>query len=185
MRAFALAIGAAAAMLPAAPGLAAEKPGYAGQQSRQIKALSEEDVAALRNGDGMGFAKAAELNSYPGPRHALDLARELKLSDAQTRQISAVYERMRGAARSLGAALIEREGALDRLFATAEITPDRLAAETSAIGDIQARLRAVHLLAHLETRAVLGAEQVARYNGLRGYDKPSVSSAPHSGAHRH
>jgi len=185
MRAFALAIAAAAALLLAGPALAAEKPGYAGQQSRSIKALSDEDVAALRDGDGMGLAKAAELNSYPGPRHALDLARELGLTDAQNREIRVVYARMRAAARSLGAALIEREGALDRLFASGEIGPDRLAAETSAIGKIQARLRADHLLAHLETRAILSPEQVARYNRLRGYDQPAASSPPHSGPHRH
>jgi hypothetical protein len=175
MCAFALVIGAAAAMLLAAPGLAAEKPGSAGQQSRPIKALSEEDVAALRNGDGMGLAKAAEPNGYPSPCRALDPAPELKLSDAQTREIGAIYERMRDAAQSLGAALIKREAALDRLFASGEITPDLLAAEISAIGDIQARLRAVHLLAHLETKAILGAEQVAQYNS---YDKPPASAAP-------
>ena len=91
---------------------------------------------------------------------------------------------MRTAARSLGAVLIEHEGALDRLFASGDITPDRLAAETSAIGNIQGRLRAVHLLAHLETRAILSAEQVAQYNRLRGYDKPPTSSPSHPGTHR-
>jgi hypothetical protein len=34
---------------------------YAGQQARTIKALSDEDIAALRKGEGMGMAKAAEL----------------------------------------------------------------------------------------------------------------------------
>ena len=32
---------------------------YAGQQTRAIKALSPEDIASLRNGEGMGMAKAA------------------------------------------------------------------------------------------------------------------------------
>ena len=35
---------------------------YAGQQARSIKSLSAEDVAALLKGEGMGMAKAAELN---------------------------------------------------------------------------------------------------------------------------
>jgi len=60
----------------------AESP-YAGQQSRSIKALPEGDIAALQNGDGMGMAKAAELNGYPGPRHVLALAAELHLTEAQ------------------------------------------------------------------------------------------------------
>ena len=39
---------------------------YAGQEIRDIKALSPEDTAALLAGKGMGLAKAAELNGYPG-----------------------------------------------------------------------------------------------------------------------
>src|SRR5262249_1929289 len=46
---------------------------YAGQQSRSIKALSEDDIAALLKGAGIGLAKAAELNGYPGPAHVLAL----------------------------------------------------------------------------------------------------------------
>jgi len=46
---------------------AADNPStpYAGQQARSIKALSADDVAALLKGEGMGMAKAAELNGYP------------------------------------------------------------------------------------------------------------------------
>ena len=44
---------------------------YAGQQARAIKSLSDDDIASLRSGDGMGMAKAAELDSYPGPRDVL------------------------------------------------------------------------------------------------------------------
>ena len=39
-----------------------------------IKALSDHEVSALLDGHGSGFAKAAELNGYPGPTHVLDLA---------------------------------------------------------------------------------------------------------------
>ena len=68
------------------PVLAAEMP-YAGQQARTIKALSDEDIAALRKGEGMGMAKAAELNGYPGPIHVLTLSSELKLTDSQRQQV--------------------------------------------------------------------------------------------------
>ena len=53
--------------------LAADAP-YAGQQARAIKSLSDEDIAALLKGEGMGMAAAAELNGYPGPAHVLQLA---------------------------------------------------------------------------------------------------------------
>jgi hypothetical protein len=165
---------ALAGALLAVPVLAADMP-YSGQQARAIKALSDDDVAALRNGEGMGMAKAAELNGYPGPKHVLDLARQLQLTDGQRRGVQAIFDRMSAAAKPLGGELIAQEQALDQLFAKGEITPDRLAAATAAIAELQGRLRAVHLSAHLETRALLNADQIARYEQLRGY---GASPAP-------
>jgi hypothetical protein len=43
---------------------------YAGLQQRGVKALSDQQIADLRAGKGMGLALAAELNGYPGPIHA-------------------------------------------------------------------------------------------------------------------
>jgi len=156
------------ALLIAVPVHAADMP-YAGQQSRPIKALSDDDIAALQNGEGMGMAKAAELNGYPGPKHVLDLARQLQLTDGQWRGVQAIFDRMSAAAKPLGGELIAQEQALDQLFAKGDITPDRLAAATAAIAELQGRLRAVHLSAHLETRALLNPDQIARYKQLRGY----------------
>jgi len=51
------------------------------------------------------------------------------------------------------------------------------------IGELQGRLRAVHLNTHIEMKALLSAEQVAAYDRLRGY-----SSGPGSkghGGHKH
>src|SRR5262249_2215806 len=134
-----------------------------------------------------GFAKAAELNHYPGPRHVLDLARPLDLSAAQIAEVTAIRDRMSNASRRLGAELIEREALLDRLFAGNEISPARLAEATAAIGDTQARLRAAHLLAHLETRAVLSLEQTTRYDMLRGYAESRTGKPEHGQppGHRH
>jgi hypothetical protein len=158
---------------------------YVGQQSRDIKALSGEDIAALHNGDGMGLAKAAELNGYPGPRHVVALVRQLRLSESQAAQVTAIRDRMSAAARPLGDELIDHERALDQLFAQRAITPERLTAATAAIGDIQGRLRAIHLAAHLETRAVLSTEQIAQYDKLRGYTETGPPNRDHSTGHRH
>jgi hypothetical protein len=168
----------AAASLIASPVLAADMP-YAGQQARPIKALSDDDLAALRKGEGMGLAKAAELNGYPGPKHVLDLAQQLQLTDAQRRDVQAIFDRMSAAAKPLGGELIVQEQALDQLFAKGEITQDRLAAGTTAIAELQGRLRAVHLSAHLETRALLNGDQLARYEHLRGYAAPQAPMQHH------
>jgi hypothetical protein len=161
------------------PTLAAEMSvsPYAGQQARQIKALFGEDIAALSKGEGMGMAKAAELNGYPGPAHVLSLATQLGLTPDQHQQVTAIFERMSAAAKPLGGDLIAREQVLDQLFARGEITLDRLAIETAAIAELNGRLRSVHLAAHLETRALLHPDQIALYERLRGYGDPA--SAPH------
>ena len=145
---------------------------YAGQQTRPIKALSPEDIAGLLKGEGMGMAKAAELNGYPGLVHVLALAKELGLAQAQLQKVTAVHDRMGAAAKPLGVELVEHERTLDQLFAKGEITSDRLTAETAAIGELAGRLRLVHLAAHLQTRALLNADQIALYQQLRGYGHP-------------
>jgi hypothetical protein len=158
--------------------LAADMP-YAGQQARTIKALSDDDIAALRKGEGMGMAKAAELNGYPGPAHVLTLAAQLGLTETQQRDVRAIFERMSTAAKPLGGELIAQEQTLDQLFAKGQITPDRLAAATAAIAGLQGRLRSVHLSAHLDTRALLNADQITRYQELRGYGDPQAPAQHH------
>ncbi|TMJ88150.1 MAG: hypothetical protein E6G78_09930, partial [Alphaproteobacteria bacterium] len=54
---------------------------YAGFEARSIKALSQQQIADLRAGRGMGLALAAEVNGYPGPMHVLQFADSLDLSD--------------------------------------------------------------------------------------------------------
>jgi Spy/CpxP family protein refolding chaperone len=171
------------ALVAAAPALADNPPSvpYAGEQTRIIKSLSEGDIAALLKGEGMGMAKAAELNGYPGPAHVLSLAGQLKLTEDQRRQVQAIFDRMSAAAKPLGTELVDRERMLDRLFAKGEITAERLAAETTAIAALQGRLRSVHLAAHLETRALLDAEQSALYQKLRGYGDPAQPTHHHHG----
>jgi hypothetical protein len=65
---------------------AAEVSAYAGQQARGIKALSQTEVEGLLQGKGMELAKTAELNSYPGPAHALELVAELGLTQITLRR---------------------------------------------------------------------------------------------------
>src|SRR6266404_5181818 len=68
---------------------------YSGMQSRSIKALSDQQVADLRAGRGMGLALAAELNGYPGPSHVVELAEKLDLSADQRTRVQALFESMK------------------------------------------------------------------------------------------
>lgn len=94
----------------------AEPAPYAGQQKRAIKSLSDQDVTDLLQGQGMGLAKAAELNGYPGPAHVLEHADALALTDQQRTATTALLHAHKDAARKLGAALIASEEALDEAF---------------------------------------------------------------------
>ena len=165
-------------LMAATPTIAAEHQGnhgghasfYAGQQTRGIKALSAEDVAALRAGQGWGLAKPAELNGVPGPRHVLDMSGKLGLAPQQSAAVETLFASMRAGAIPLGERLLALEGGLERSFSRRQARPESLRAMLLEIGQARAELRYVHLKAHLETVQILTPEQIALYNRLRGYD---------------
>src|SRR6185437_12544406 len=61
----------------AAISVAAPVSPYAGEEAREIKALSTEERKSYLSGEGMGLARPAELNGYPGPSHVLALGADL------------------------------------------------------------------------------------------------------------
>lgn len=137
-------------------------------QQRSVASLSQEEIAGLLEGSGMGMAQVAELNRYPGPRHVLDLAGALELTDGQKAKTEAVFRRMSERAVALGVEIVEREKALDAAFAGGEIDPEALEESVAAIAALRGRLRAAHLLAHLEMKEILTPKQIAAYEALRG-----------------
>jgi hypothetical protein len=136
---------------------------------RSIKALSDQQVSDLRAGRGMGLALAAELNGYPGPLHALELADELGLSPEQHSSINAALISMKSETAAIGERVIAGETELDRLFASGNITPENLDSAVMRIAAAQGELRAAHLPYHLQMKTVLSPEQATAYGRLRGY----------------
>lgn len=161
------------------PGTAQIVSPYAGEESREIKALAAKEIRDLLDGRGMGLAKPAELNGYPGPMHAHDLADSLKLSVTQRNGLEAVRVRMSERAKLLGAEIVTLERELDTSFAQRRIDEPRLRDLTARIAEKQGALRAAHLAAHIETAALLSAAQIADYDRLRGYGAASIST-PHN-----
>ena len=151
-------------------GSALSQTPYAGMQARPIKALSEQQIADLGAGRGMGLALAAELNGYPGPSHVLELADKLDLTADQRAGVQRLFDSMKQEALPLGSKLIEQEADLDRQFAGRSVTPDSLKVSTGAIAATQGVLRETHLKYHLSTTAILTPHQMQRYAELRGYD---------------
>ena len=150
---------------------------YRGQDSRDIRALSASEVDDYLAGSGMGFARAAELNHYPGPLHTLQLADRLELSDEQRRAIESLMAAHRTEARTAGARVIETERALDAVFRLSVIPdPTLLSTRVEAAARAQGDFRLTHLETHRRMRSMLTDAQVARYDTLRGYG----SGAAHS-----
>jgi Spy/CpxP family protein refolding chaperone len=157
----------------------AQPSSYAGQEKREIKALSSEEVATYLEGKGTGLAKAAELNHYPGPAHVLALASELGLTPDQRVRTEILFKTMESEAITLGKQLIERERELDDLFASKTITTEKLQQTLEAIALLQGKVRQVHLQTHLVQAEILDAEQIRKYDELRGYAR--IANSPHQG----
>jgi Spy/CpxP family protein refolding chaperone len=167
------------ALLTGSAGAQSQSP-YAGMQTRPIKALSEQQIADLKAARGMGLALAAELNGYPGPKHLLELADHLGLTDEQRAKIRQLFESMQSETIAIGEALIAEEAELDRRFANHSITEAVLKAEIDAIANIQGRLRHAHLKYHLATVELLTPAQMQLYAELRGYaGDPTQHHRPH------
>lgn len=166
------------ALACALPALAQHHPGghaapapssYAGQEQREIKALSDQEQRGWIEGQGMGLARAAELNGYPGPMHVLELRDQLALTAPQAAATRELMHRHKEEVRSLGAELVAAERQLDASFREERITEGEVEGLTAKIGLLQARIRAAHLRTHLAQTALLTPQQVAQYPVLRGY----------------
>ena len=167
MRGPAAAVAALALATPVAAQHDAHSP-HAGTGSREVQTLTADEVAALLEGQGMGLARPAELNGYPGPRHALELADSLDLTADQRERTRAAFDAMHRRAVELGRAILDRERALDASFA-AGADAATLEARVAEIGRLRGELRWTHLRAHLAVAAILTAHQRHTYDRLRGY----------------
>ncbi len=142
---------------------------YAHTQSAEFATLTPDEVRELRNGEGMGLARAAELNSFPGPRHLLDLKADLGLDPEQVARIEAIHEKMKTTAIAKGEAILRAERHLADLFASGRPSAPEMTRMTEHLGIMRGQLQAIHLLAHIESTRMLTAEQIEHYDRLRGY----------------
>ncbi|MGI0526662.1 hypothetical protein [Rhizobium giardinii] len=145
---------------------------YRGEEARAIKSLSEADVAELRRGGGWGLAKTAELNGMPGPSHVLKMGAELALTADQQERVRKVFDDMRREAVAEGLRYVSLEEGLEERFRHWHVTATELMTLLATIEESRARLRFVHLSAHLMLLDILTQPQIDTYNRLRGYKVP-------------
>lgn len=112
------------------------------------------------------MAMAADHAGYPGPRHVLELATELKLTAEQRSAMEKVYATMHEKAIARGKELFESEARLEQMFHEGRPEAD-LREQSFRVDSIHAELRWIHLSAHLAAQKILTADQIAVYTRLR------------------
>lgn len=129
------------------------------------------DIDELQKGGGWGLAKAAELNGVPGPKHIIEMADKIDLTNEQKQKIQVLFKEMNAEAVVLGKTLIRLETSLNNAFAENSIDEKKLAEYVNEIEQVRAKLRIAHLSTHLKTPNILTKHQIMLYNQLRGYGK--------------
>lgn len=152
---------------------------YAGQHTRAIKALPDDEAKALLAGAGLSYAKAAELNRYPGPMHALELADKLGLSADIVTHLRALMDAHKAEARGIGGEIVALERELDTLYAERRATEGAVETLSGKLGIAYGRYRAAHLTTHIKAARLLTPDQVARYVKARGYEDGASGSQQH------
>ena len=156
-------------LLAMAAGTVNAQHGYSGDKNREIKALSAEEIEQYRSGAGMGYAKSAVLNHFPGPMDVLELGDKLRLTDEQRAATRRLMDEHKREARAIGAKLVDAEHAIERLFHSGNVDPAALARAVREAAALEGEYRLSHLETHRRMRALLTDEQVKRYDELRGY----------------
>jgi Spy/CpxP family protein refolding chaperone len=133
---------------------------------KQHHACLEEERASIERGEGFGMAMPADHAGYPGPRHVLDMAADLKLSSDQRASIQKIFDTMHEKAVVRGKELFESEARLEQMFRDGRPEAD-LREQSFRVDSIHAELRWIHLSAHLAAQKILTTEQIAQYTRLR------------------
>ena len=151
------------------------RAGAASQESHPPAAASamqhhhsclEEERASIERGEGFGMAMPADHAGYPGPRHVLDMASDLKLTAEQRAAMEKIFAAMKEKALVRGKELFEAQARLEQMFRDARPEAD-LREQAFRIDSIHAELRWIHLSAHLAAQKILTADQIAAYTRLR------------------
>lgn len=142
---------------------------HSSETGNEIKVLTLEQINSYLNGEGMGLAKAAELNHFQGPKHVLDLSKELILSETQIDSTKKIFDMMKEKAVYLGKIIIEKEKQLDQLFSSANADEEVVRSLVTEIAEYQGELRFTHLNAHIQQKDILTSKQILTYESMRWY----------------
>ncbi|MBI3663544.1 MAG: hypothetical protein HY234_10925 [Acidobacteria bacterium] len=121
---------------------------------------------AIERGEGFGMALAADKNGYPGPKHVLEMKKELMLTAEQEAAMQKLKTDMKEKALAKGKDVLLAEKRLEELFAQNKSAAE-LREETYRVASLRAELRWVHLSAHLAAKKILTPAQIEAYQRIR------------------
>ncbi len=127
-----------------------------------LSGVSEQEKEMLLKGGGLGAGMIAMMNGYPGPKHVLEMGDELELTAAQRESIGTIYGKVKAESVKLGTELVEKDEELAALFTSGSVSTKDVEKRSREIGELQGRLRAAHLNAHVQTHAELTPAQLAK-----------------------
>ena len=119
-------------------------------------------------GAGLGAGMIAMMNGYPGPKHVLEMGDELELTAEQRESIGTIYGNVKAKSVELGTELVEKDEALAALFTSGSVSTGDVEKLAREIGELQGRVRAEHLNAHVETFDALTPAQREQLSSMQG-----------------
>ena len=135
--------------------------------------VSAQEKEALLKGAGLGAGMIAMMNGYPGPKHVLEMGDELELTAAQRESIGTIYGKVKAESVKYGTELVEKDEELAALFASGSVSTDKVEKLSRDIGELQGRVRAEHLNAHVETFDALTPAQREMLAEMQGMHQGS------------
>jgi Spy/CpxP family protein refolding chaperone len=133
-----------------------------------IKTLTLKQYADYQKGSGLQeMALPATLNRYPMPHDVLRLKKELKLTDAQVKKITAISQYLQLKKSEIGQSVIRNEKKLDELFQTQKVDEGSITFYGNRYGLYEGEYRTSVLLACYNTYNALTPQQTAQFWKLK------------------
>lgn len=133
-----------------------------------IKTLTLKQYTDYQKGRGLqDMALPATLNRYPMPDDVLRLKKELKLTDAQAKKVTAINQYLQLKKTEIGQSVIRNEKKLDELFQTQKVDEGSITFYGNRYGLYEGEYRTSVLLACYNTYNALTPQQTAQFWKLK------------------
>ncbi|CAM3922029.1 hypothetical protein MUGA111182_17440 [Mucilaginibacter galii] len=148
--------------------LAVEAQTDSGATPSSIKTLTLKQYTDYQKGPGLEqMALPATLNKYPMPDDVLRLKKELKLTDAQVKKVTAISQYLQLKKTEIGQSVLRNEKKLDELFQTGKVDEGSITFYGNRYGLYEGEYRTTVLQACYSTYNALTPLQTTQFWKLK------------------